>query len=267
MFRDHFRDHLQPYAGYERSEFDRKRLNAALAWLSTQSVEHMLIAFYNGRNNLIDVEQLAKGGRHSVSFEPDDVFRRCVVLSAKGFIAIHNHPDGGALPSRQDIAWTQRMICRGAMLEIHMLDSLIVDDQGACNSLRQSKAIDPWYPARPWAHHGPAIARAMLELERNLANQAEEIRQYVEGPGIKLLLALYLENSGKLLQEISLITGLARSTVARALKGLVVSGLATSISPAAKPRFQRYRLTDQGFAVTESLLRGDEAFRPRPVLS
>lgn len=227
----------------------------------------MLIAFYNGRNNLIDVEQLAKGGRHSVSFEPDDVFRRAVVLSAKGFIAIHNHPDGGARPSQQDIAWTQRLISRGAMLDIHMLDSLIVDDQGTCNSLRQSKAINPWYPARPWAHHGPAIARAMLELDRNLANQVDEVRSVVEGPGVKLLLALYLESSGKLLQEISLMTGLARTTVARALRGLLTAGLATNISPAAKPCFHRYRLTDEGFAVTESLMRGDEIARPQPVLA
>ncbi len=222
----------------------------------------MLVAFYNSRNHLIVVEELARGGRHTVSFEPDDVFRRCVVLSAKGFVAIHNHPEGGALPSRQDIIFTERMISRGATLDIHMLDSLIVDDQGTCNSLRQSKAIDPWYPARPWAHHGPAIARSMLELERNLANQADEIRPYVEGPGIKLLLALYIENSGKLVQEISLITGLARSTVARALKGLLAAGLATSISPAAKARFQRYRLTEEGFAVIESLLRGEPAARP-----
>lgn len=265
MFSDNIWRDLQQEASYQRSDVDRQKLKSALTWLSTQSIEHMLVAFYNSRNFLITIEEVGRGARHEVSIEPDEVFRRCVVLSAKGFIAAHNHPEGGPLPSRQDIALTQRMIARGAMLDIHMLDSLIVDDRGVCNSLRQTKAIDPWYPARPWAHNGPAIAKAILELDRNLADQAEEIRPFVEGPGLKVLLALYLTAGGKLLHEISLATGLARSTVSRVLKGLLMAGLAANISPAAKPKFQRYRMTDYGYAVTESLLRGDEVARPQLV--
>jgi DNA-binding MarR family transcriptional regulator len=267
MFCDHLRRSIPAQVSYNRSEFDNAKLKAAVAWLASQPVEHFLVAFYNSRNNLIGIEELAKGGRHNVSFETEEVFRRCVVLSAKGFIAIHNHPEGGSKPSRQDITFTQRMIARGSVYNIHMLDSLIVDDQGGCNSLRQSKAIHPWFSSRPWAHVGPAIAKSMLDLERNLAKQPDNIRPLVGGTGLKLLLALYVDTTGKLVYDISAMTGLARSTVCRGLKGLISSNLVNIVDPAFSARHQRYHLSDEGFAVIESLLHGDCAARPELTLA
>lgn len=213
-------------------------------------------------NRLIAIEELARGGRHSVSIDVDEVLRRCVVLSAKGFIALHNHPEGGALPSREDLILTRRMIARSSALEISMLDSLIVDDQGDCNSLRQTKAVDPWYGSRPFALHGPMIARALLNLERSLASQPDSIRLLLDGPGMKLLLALYLDPTGKLVQEVSVMTGLSRSTVARALKGLVGAGLVVQRTPSAKPRHQRYNLSEEGLIITEVVMRGESMAQP-----
>lgn len=261
MFRDNIWSNSQQQTDYRRSEFDANKLRTAISWLSTQPVEHMLVAFYNPRSNLIAIEELARGGRHSVSFDLDDIFRRCVMLSAKGCMVIHNHPEGGSKPSREDIAFTKRMISRGATLDIHLLDSMIVDDLGNCTSLRQSKIIDPWYPQRPWAHHGPAIARALLDLDRTLASQSDDIRRFVEGPGIKLLLALYLHHSAQPVHEISIATTLSRATTARVLKGLLQIGLVTAVGSTSGPRHQKFKLSEDGFSVTECLLSGGEVSR------
>jgi DNA-binding MarR family transcriptional regulator len=227
----------------------------------------MVIAYYTEDNYLITVEELAKGQRHSVNFEPDDVFRRCIMLSARGFIAIHNHPFDRASPSRRDIATMQRLISLGSVLKIHLLDALIVDAEGNCISLRQSKAIDPWYPDRPWAHHGPAIAKAVLNLERNIAVQPDELRSLVEGPALKLLLALYLTLSPKLVQELSFETRLSQATVARILKAHLASQLVHAASAAQAARDQRYALTNQGFDLVESILTGEHVTHRQTVLS
>ncbi len=265
MFCDNiWRDVPQP-RDFSRKELDDKQIRSALAWLAGQTVEHMVIAYYTEDNYLITIENLAKGKRHSVDFEPDDIFRRCIMLSARGFIAIHNHPFDRAMPSRQDIAMMQRLISLGSVLRIHLLDAIIVDAQGNCTSLRQSKAIDPWYPDRPWAHHGPAIAKAMLSLDQNIAQQADDIRPLIEGPALQVLLALYVQLAPKLLQELSFVARLSRSTTARAMKGLVASGLVTMASEASLPTNSRYRLSAHGYDVVESILMGEQIAQRQPV--
>jgi DNA-binding MarR family transcriptional regulator len=250
---------------FSRKEYDDRQIRAALAWLAGRTVEHMVIAYYTEDSYLITVEELAKGRRHSVDFEPDDIFRRCIMLSARGFIAIHNHPFDTSAPSRQDISMMQRLISLGSVLKIHLLDALIVDAQGNCTSLRQTKAIDPWYPDRPWAHHGPAIAKALLSIEQNVAAQPDEIRPLIEGPALRLLMALYLGHAPKLVQELSHETRLSQATAARALKSLLTADLIKTASPTNSPRSQRYQLTGRAFDIIESVLTGERVQRQLPI--
>ena len=48
------------------------------------------------------------------------------MLSASGFICVHNHPSGNILPSKQDLDITNNLIEVGKILGIKLIDHIIV---------------------------------------------------------------------------------------------------------------------------------------------
>lgn len=57
---------------------------------------------------------------------PREVFKSCILSNASAFIAIHNHPSGAAVPSKEDIAITERLADCARLMDIRMLDHIIV---------------------------------------------------------------------------------------------------------------------------------------------
>ena len=57
---------------------------------------------------------------------PREVFKEAYMLSASGFICVHNHPSGNILPSKQDLDITNNLIEVGKILGIKLIDHIIV---------------------------------------------------------------------------------------------------------------------------------------------
>ncbi len=52
-----------------------------------------------------------------------------ILANAAAFIVAHNHPSGGATPSAEDLAITQRLKQVGELLGIGLLDHIILGDR------------------------------------------------------------------------------------------------------------------------------------------
>lgn len=61
---------------------------------------------------------------------PRDVFQRALLVNAHSIIIAHNHPSGDPMPSKNDDKITDVLRKAGEFLEISVLDSLIIGDNG-----------------------------------------------------------------------------------------------------------------------------------------
>ena len=90
-----------------------------------------LIALYlDLSHRLMDVEVIAVGSLNRVFSQPKDILKRAVELSAYGIIVAHNHPQGRAEPSKEDIEFTKRLKEACRILGVELIDHLVVDEEG-----------------------------------------------------------------------------------------------------------------------------------------
>lgn len=58
------------------------------------------------------------------------MFQRALLVNAHSIIIAHNHPSGDPMPSKNDDKITDVLRKAGEFLEISVLDSLIIGDNG-----------------------------------------------------------------------------------------------------------------------------------------
>ena len=58
---------------------------------------------------MIKCEEVARGGHAQVSADPYKIARTALLCGAKGVALAHNHPDGTATPSEEDMTVTRRL--------------------------------------------------------------------------------------------------------------------------------------------------------------
>ena len=76
-------------------------------------------------------KEVARGRRDSVLVETTDVLAVPIKANAKGFIIVHGHPSGIALPSEADLALTEtiRKRAKSACPDIVLVDHVIIGDR------------------------------------------------------------------------------------------------------------------------------------------
>jgi DNA repair protein RadC len=68
---------------------------------------------------------------------PREVFRPALREASAALILVHNHPSGDPTPSREDVEITARLVRAGELLGVHVLDHVVVAEQGFV-SLRET---------------------------------------------------------------------------------------------------------------------------------
>ncbi len=71
-------------------------------------------------------ELLTLGIGAQVVIDPQTLFRKAVMLDARGLILVHNHPSGDVTPSAPDIDLTATLVAAGKVLGIPVIDHVIV---------------------------------------------------------------------------------------------------------------------------------------------
>ncbi len=87
--------------------------------------EVFMAAFLNARGELISADIFSEGDDTAVVMDVMAVTRRAVALGAVAVIAAHNHPQGFAVPSAQDVAMTDKLAAALNAVGVRLCDHLV----------------------------------------------------------------------------------------------------------------------------------------------
>ncbi|RUM58205.1 MAG: hypothetical protein DSY60_02610 [Persephonella sp.] len=88
--------------------------------------EKMIALYTNTSNELLGSETVAIGSLNILSVKPRDIFIYALRYNAYGIIIAHNHPEGEAKPSKEDINFTKKVQLLAKELGFEILDHIIV---------------------------------------------------------------------------------------------------------------------------------------------
>ena len=89
--------------------------------------EKMKVLYTNTLNQLLGSEIIAIGSLNILSVKPRDIFLYALKYNAYGIILAHNHPEGEARPSNEDINFTEKVKKLAQELGFELLDHIIVN--------------------------------------------------------------------------------------------------------------------------------------------
>ncbi len=98
--------------------------------------ESMFAVAFDGRNNVISVDEIYKGTATGTSVRIAELFKPVIVLGGVGIAVVHNHPSGDPEPSNEDIKITEEIVKAGQILDITILDHLVIGTDGKFTSIR-----------------------------------------------------------------------------------------------------------------------------------
>jgi len=86
------------------------------------------VMFLDGKNRLIEVEDLFEGSLNSSAVYPREIIKKAIQHNAISLIFIHNHPSGDPTPSQSDRDITRELVFAGKLMRIAVLDHIIIGD-------------------------------------------------------------------------------------------------------------------------------------------
>ncbi len=95
-------------------------------YLSKERQEKLIALYTNTSNELLGEEVIAVGSLNVLRVLPRDIFFPAINLNAYGIILVHNHPNGYAKPSKEDIEFTKKIQELAVQLGFEVLDHIIV---------------------------------------------------------------------------------------------------------------------------------------------
>ena len=101
--------------------------------------ESCFILLLNRANKTTGYAKISQGGIVSTVVDVKIIAKYAVDAMASGVILIHNHPSGNLTPSASDIQIAGRLKKALEILEIELLDSIILTDNGYYSLLDNGK--------------------------------------------------------------------------------------------------------------------------------
>lgn len=100
--------------------------------------EIVAITSFNNRGALIDFDIIGKGDISEVSVSIRKVMETVIKRNASAVVLSHNHPNGNAVPSGQDIETTKRLAAALSNINVRLIDHIIVADDDCVSMLQTS---------------------------------------------------------------------------------------------------------------------------------
>jgi DNA repair protein RadC len=123
--------------------------------------ESFWLLMLDSQGRHIELLEVARGGRNTVSVSPVEVFEPALRAGAAQLILIHNHPSGNPEPSRQDRLMTERLRAAGDVLGITVIDHVIIG-RSSYSSLAERGLWDD--RDRPSGHRSEAAVCTASDL-------------------------------------------------------------------------------------------------------
>lgn len=86
------------------------------------------VLFLDGKNRLIEIEDLFEGSLTSSAVYPREIIKKAIRHNAVSLIFVHNHPSGDPAPSQSDKEITKDLVSAGNIMQIKVLDHIIIGD-------------------------------------------------------------------------------------------------------------------------------------------
>lgn len=86
------------------------------------------VMFLDGKNRLIEAEDLFEGSLTSSVVYPREIMKKAIKYDAANLIFVHNHPSGDPDPSPSDNDITKELLFAGNIMQIKVLDHIIIGD-------------------------------------------------------------------------------------------------------------------------------------------
>lgn len=103
--------------------------------------ESVCLILTNVHNDIIDLEEVFKGGQSECQLYPEQIYRRALLKAATGIAVIHNHPSGLVEPSQQDLQMVKRLQKGCRLLNLHFLDFMIIG-HNSYYSWRENQSVN-----------------------------------------------------------------------------------------------------------------------------
>lgn len=108
---------------FNNTETAQAFFESKMSFLESEEVH---VALLDTKNRLMAHDVICRGGIDNITFVAKEMFRLAVRINASGVIIAHNHPSGDAVPSKEDVATTMKLIECGRTIGISILDHIVV---------------------------------------------------------------------------------------------------------------------------------------------
>lgn len=89
-------------------------------------VEELWVFSLSNHLEILRTELVFRGDANSCPAHPREIIKSVILSHATQFVLVHNHPSGSAAPSKQDRAFTKKMLGVSALLSIPLIDHIIL---------------------------------------------------------------------------------------------------------------------------------------------
>lgn len=96
------------------------------ARLSALPYEVFAVLHLDMHLQVLDYVEMFRGTVSQASVYPREIVREAIMRNSSAVVLVHNHPSGGAEPSRADEALTQNLKQALALVDVRVIDHLIV---------------------------------------------------------------------------------------------------------------------------------------------
>lgn len=102
-------------------------------FLVKETKEHFITLHLDGKNRVVCMDVVSIGSLNQSIVHPREVFKTACLSNAAAILCIHQHPTGDPIPSKEDIAITNRLKEAGEIMGIKLLDHIIIGDGEYCS--------------------------------------------------------------------------------------------------------------------------------------
>ena len=107
--------------------------------------ERVFLLCFNESQRLIAMRCIAQGGLNQVMLDMRQMASAVLETNAKAAILVHNHPNGIALPSPDDLQTTKTVSQMLATLKVPLLNHVIITDQTYFSMIEHKQFIQYFY--------------------------------------------------------------------------------------------------------------------------
>ena len=115
--------------------------NLLIDELKNEKRELVKVLILNSKNIIIKILDVSYGSSNLAIVTPKDILAEVIKMEAPKIILVHNHPSGDPLPSKADMAFTDRLIEASKLVGVELLDHIVIG-QDSYESIFYRKGLE-----------------------------------------------------------------------------------------------------------------------------